>query len=136
MFSPLLLFRPSYGSEKRRCWRADVVDADAEGESEGVGKAVGEGEGDWSTALLLVGGDASNIMSAVTCSPLSARFVLRTSAAERTRRIAGCLEPQISHNIGFQAPISSQSAWPIRGLRRTDSVGWVGAENGRATVPK
>ena len=33
-----------------------------------------------------------------------------------------CLKPQIGHNIGFQAPLSSQSAWITRRPWHTDSI--------------
>ena len=46
------------------------------------------------------------------------------------------LKPQIGHNIGFQAPISTRSAWSPSRADQTACVGWCSAEECARDGPK
>ena len=46
------------------------------------------------------------------------------------------LKPQIGHNIGFRAPISTRSAWAPSRTRHTARDRWRGAENCTKDGPK
>ena len=52
------------------------------------------------------------------------------------RELGLYLTPQIGHNIGFQAPISTKSAWAQSRAWHTARVKWCGAENCGKFGPK
>ena len=50
--------------------------------------------------------------------------------------MVGHLKPQIGHNIGFKAPISTRSAWAPSRACHTARVKWCGAEKCAKFGPK